>query len=109
MIRALIAHRLMERNWRVTVLKDGRDMERLLADEPADLLIIDLGLPHSDGFSVLERLRAHGITIPAFIITAYDLPHLQEMARSAGATGVLRKPFNEDELIDRADALLAAA
>lgn len=107
-MRALIAHRLMERNWRVTALKDARNLERLLGDEPADLLIIDLGLPQSDGFTVLERLRAKGIDTPAFIITSYELPHLNAMALGAGAVGLLHKPFDEDELIAKAGVLLAA-
>lgn len=108
LVRTLIAHRLMDRNWRVTALKDARNLESMLADEPADLLLIDLGLPHADGFSVVERLRAKGITTPAFIITAYELPHLNAMALGAGASGLIRKPFDEDELIARAEIMLAA-
>jgi DNA-binding response OmpR family regulator len=108
LVRTLLAHRLMEHHWRVTMLRDGRDLERMLADEPADLLIVDLGLPQEDGFALLQRLRDHGIRIPAFIITAHDLPHLEEMARGVGAAGVIQKPFNEDELLARAEALLAA-
>ncbi len=108
LVRALIAHRLMDRNWRVTALKDARYLEQMLADEPADLLLIDLGLPHSDGFSVVERLLAKAITPPAFIITAYELPHIKAMALGAGASGVIHKPFDEDELIAKAEVLLAA-
>ena len=108
LVRALIAHRLMDLNWRVTTLKDATDLERHLTDEPADVLVIELGLPQADAFSVVASLRAKGITVPTFITTSRELPHLNEMAVNAGANGLLHKPFNEEELLARAGVLLAA-
>ncbi|MEO5585415.1 MAG: response regulator [Flavobacteriales bacterium] len=108
LVRTLIAHHAMDSNWRVTTLKDGRELERMLLDEPADLLLIDLGLPHVDGLSLVENLRAKGITTPVLIITAYELPHLFATISGAGADGLLQKPFDPDELIARMDRLLAA-
>ena len=43
LVRTLIAHRAMDSHWRVTTLKDGRELERMMRDEPVDLLLIDLG------------------------------------------------------------------
>lgn len=108
LVRTLIAHRAMDSNWRVTTLKDGRELERMLLDEPADLLLIDLGLPHVDGLTLVEDLRAKGITTPVLIITAYELPHLLNTVSGAGADGLLQKPFDPDELIARMERLLAA-
>ena len=108
LVRTLIAHRAMDSDWRVTTLKDGRELVRMLQDEPADLLLIDLGLPHVDGLSLLENLRAQGIKTPVLIITAYELPHLLSTVTGAGANGLLQKPFDPDELIDRMERLLAA-
>jgi DNA-binding response OmpR family regulator len=42
------------------------------------------------------------------IISAYELPHLTDSARSAGANDLLQKPFEQDELIARMRRLLAA-
>ena len=108
LVRTLIAHRAMDSDWRVTTLKDGRELERMLQDEPADLLLIDLGLPHVDGITLVEELRARGINTPVLIITAYELPHLLATVTGAGANGLLQKPFDPDELIDRMERLLAA-
>lgn len=108
LVRTLIAHHAMSCNWRVTTLKDGRELERMLQDEPADLLLIDLGLPHVDGLSLVENLRAKGITTPVLVITAYELPHLLTTVSGAGANGLLQKPFDPDELIARMQRLLAA-
>jgi DNA-binding response OmpR family regulator len=108
LVRTLIAHRAMDSNWRVTTLKDGRELERMLMDEPADLLLVDLGLPHVDGLSLVEDLRAKGITTPVLIITAYELPHLMETVKSSGANDLMQKPFDNDDLLERMQRLVAA-
>jgi DNA-binding response OmpR family regulator len=109
MVRTMIAHRAMDSNWRITTLKDGRELERMMLDEPADLLLIDLGLPHVDGLSLVEGLRAKGITTPVIVITAYELPHLRTTITGAGANDLLQKPFDPDDLLERMKRLLAAA
>lgn len=108
LVRTLTAHHMMQHDWRVTTLKDGRDLQRMMLDEPADLLLIDLGLPHVDGLTLVEELRAKGITTPVLIITAYELPHLLTTITGAGANDLLQKPFDSDELIARMERLLAA-
>lgn len=108
LVRTLIAHRMMDLNWRVTTLSDGRELERMLKDEPADLLLIDLGLPHMDGLSLVEDLRAKGITTPVLIITAYELPHLLATVKGSGANDLMLKPFDTDDLLDRMERLIAA-
>ena len=108
MVRTLIAHRAMDSHWRVTTLKDGRDLERMMQDEPADVLLIDLGLPHLDGLSLVEALRAKGNTTPVLIITAYELPQLLNTVLHSGANDLMQKPFDPDELLHRMLRLMAA-
>lgn len=103
-----IAHRAMDALWRVTTLADGRELERMLQDEPADILLVDLGLPHGDGLSLVEQLRGKGLRIPVLVITAHELPHLRETVLAAGADGLLQKPFDPDELLHRMRHLVAA-
>ncbi len=108
LMRRLIAFSAMDRQWRVTTLPDGRQLGQMLQDEPADLLLIDLGLPHGDGLSLLEDLRAKGNMIPVLVITAHELPHLRETVQGAGANGLLQKPLDVDDLLQQMDLLLAA-
>lgn len=107
-IRRMIAFRAMDSHWRVTTLCDGRDLDRLLQDEPADLLLVDLGLPHVDGLALVEGLRARGNQIPVLVITAYELPHLRDTVTGVGANDLLQKPLDPDELLHRMQRLLAA-
>ena len=108
MVRLLVAHHLLDHGWRVTTLKDGSDLDRMMQDEPVDLLLIDLGLPHVDGLSLVENLREQGNTTPVLIITAYELPHLLAMVEGSGANDLLQKPFGEDDLFNRMQRLIAA-
>ena len=79
-----------------------------LCAEPFDLLLLDLGLPHVDGLTVVEDLRARGITIPILVLTAYDLPHLHATVRGTGANDLLQKPYDPEQLLDRMHRMLAA-
>jgi DNA-binding response OmpR family regulator len=66
---------------------------------PADLILLDLGLPDIDGMTVLSIMRAAGSTTPVVIMTAGDEPGLRERALAAGADGFIAKPFAIGELI----------
>lgn len=108
LVRRAIAFCAMDSHWRVTTLCDGRELGRMIEDEPADLLLIDLGLPHVDGLALVEELRARGNNTPVLVITAQELPHLREIVMGAGANNLLHKPFDPDDLLQRMRLLLAA-
>jgi DNA-binding response OmpR family regulator len=108
LVRTLLARRMESAGWQVTQLKDGRELQVALDQHPAHLLVIDLGLPYLDGLALVEALRARGINTPVLVISAYELPHLHETVRSAGADDLLPKPFDQEELVERMRRLLAA-
>ena len=108
LVRTLLMRRMTLAGWSVIPMKDARGLDALLADEAVDLMVIDLGLPHIDGLSVVEGLRAQGINLPVLVITAYELPHLHATLQSAGANDLVQKPFDQEELIGRMARLLAA-
>ncbi len=108
LVRTLLMRRMLEDGWAVTALRDGRELDKAIEMQKPDLLVVDLGLPYVDGFALVESLRAQGCTIPVLVISAYELPHLHEAAKSSGADDVLQKPFDQEELLDRMGRLLAA-
>ncbi|MER0243459.1 response regulator transcription factor [Streptomyces sp. HSW2009] len=90
-----------------TVLQaaDGRSaLRRLFADRPA-LLILDIGLPELDGWQVLERTR--DLTdLPVILLSAYGSEAARVRGLRAGADDFLPKPFGNEELLARVEALL---
>src|SRR5215469_10643269 len=85
---------------------DGAAAAPALDTEPYELLLLDLGLPGSDGLTLLKGLRGRGATLPVLIITARDAVADRVAGLDAGADDYLVKPFDLDELAARIRALL---
>jgi len=58
-ITQLLANYLKGQGYRVTELHSGRALIALMASDPPALVLLDLGLPGEDGFSIARQLRAH--------------------------------------------------
>jgi two-component system copper resistance phosphate regulon response regulator CusR len=83
------------------VVGDGRDAVALAASGSFDLVILDLGLPGQDGFSVLQELRARGSTLPVVLLTARDSVRDTVAGLEGGADDYITKPFRFEELLAR--------
>lgn len=70
-----------------------------------DVIILDLGLPDSDGVSLLKRWRANGKDWPVLVLTARDGIQDKVGGLRAGADDYLVKPFDLEELTARLHAL----
>ncbi|MGI3131028.1 response regulator transcription factor [Halopseudomonas pachastrellae] len=92
-------------DWRA----DGRDALLLGEQEPYDLAILDLGLPGMDGLDILRRWRAGGSALPVLILTARSRWTERVEGLQAGADDYLTKPFHNEELVLRVQALLRRA
>ena len=90
----------------VVWVRMAQDVVARLQAEPADAVLLDLGLPDGDGNELLMRIRAAGINVPVLIITARD--GLQDRIKgfNNGADDYLIKPFEIPELLVRLRAIL---
>lgn len=93
---------------RVKTVSDSRlAMETCISFEP-DLVLLDLMMPHVDGFTVLESLRASAgeSFLPVIVLTADANEATKLRALRAGATDFLLKPFDQLEVLLRMSNLL---
>ncbi len=84
-----------------TLAQDGQTALLLAGTGTFDLVILDLGLPVMDGFTVLRRLRADGDTTPVVILTARDSVSDTVAGLEGGANDCVTKPFQFAELLAR--------
>ncbi len=77
-----------------------------LLDEEFALAVIDVGLPGTDGLTLVRRLRSTGKTLPTLILTARCTLNDKVKALDLGADDFLSKPFEPAELVARCRALM---
>ncbi|MEM7054589.1 MAG: response regulator transcription factor, partial [Pseudomonadota bacterium] len=88
---------------------DGSIALNLLEDNHFDLIVLDLMMPKVDGIKVCRRLRDRGDSTPILMLTARDSLDDKLEGFDAGADDYLVKPFEMDELLARATALIRRA
>ena len=94
---------LRARDYDVTTASTGAQALAEVTTEPADLVIVDLGLPDIDGVDVVRRLRQHS-GVPILVLSARADQADKVTALDAGADDYLTKPFGMDELLARVRA-----
>lgn len=105
MSRALV-RALDKRGFFVTPCGDGAQALKLIRDEVAELVILDLNIPGLDGLHILQRIRSQGIATPVIVLTARGAVGDKVAGLNAGADDYLAKPFDLEELEARIHALL---
>ena len=104
-IRGLVADFLGANGYRVSVARDGREMDRILHVSRIDLLILDSMLPGEDGISLCRRVRAEG-SMPVIMLTARGSEIERVVGLEMAADDYLPKPFSTHELLARIRAVL---
>jgi two-component system, OmpR family, phosphate regulon response regulator OmpR len=105
-LRDLLQRYLTEQGYAVATVADAPAMDRLLARERHDLLVLDLMLPGEDGLSICRRLRGTKNNIPVIMLTAKGEDVDRIVGLEMGADDYLPKPFNPRELVARINAVL---
>ena len=104
MSRALCAI-LTKNNYSVETVYDGQDALDYLLGGEYDCAILDVMMPKMDGFTVLQKIRGKGITIPVMMLTAKSEVDDKVEGLDLGANDYLTKPFESRELLARLRAI----
>jgi DNA-binding response OmpR family regulator len=97
-MRQLIGDYLGENDLRVTTVATGADMEKVLAEQAIDVVVLDLRLAGEDGMQLAKQLRETS-EIPISIVSGRKDEADRVMALELGADDYLTKPFGPRELL----------
>lgn len=108
-LRQQLVDYLHRQGYIVESAADGREAAFMGRENPYDLAVIDIGLPQLSGVDVIRQLRAQNKNFPVLILTARG--HWQDKVEGleAGADDYMVKPFHNEELKARINALLRRA
>lgn len=103
---ALGVRTVLNRNgYEVRAAVEGRDGLRLFHSERPDIVVLDVGLPEMDGWTVLERIRELS-EVPVLMLTSHGRESDKVRGLRSGADDYLTKPFGTAEFVARVQALL---
>jgi two-component system KDP operon response regulator KdpE len=99
-IQRAVGPLLRARGYDVDVAGTGADALKMFADRPADLIVLDLGLPDLEGTEVCRRVRAQS-GVPIVVLSARGAEADKVNALDLGADDYVTKPFGPEELLAR--------
>jgi two-component system OmpR family response regulator len=105
-LRDVLRRTLQEEGFEVRAVGTGKELLELSSSTAPDALIVDIGLPDSDGRDVCQALRSHGVQVPVLFLTARDALVDRLGGFGVGGDDYVTKPFDLEELVARLRALL---
>jgi two-component system OmpR family response regulator len=104
-IREIIADYFMNEGFQILQAQDGKEALEIFGENKIDLIILDIMLPHLDGWSVCKRIRSTS-QVPIIMLTARDGEEDKLLGFELGADEYVTKPFSPKVLVARAKTLL---
>ena len=101
-----IAETLKKEKFTVTIKTDGEEGEDEALTNIYDLILLDVMLPHKDGFEILNTLKSEKIETPVIMLTAKSEMTDKLNGLENGADDYITKPFHMRELIARVKIIL---
>src|SRR5438093_12298920 len=104
-----LANAFVDAGYAVDRAGDGERADFLAQTEHYDAVVLDLGLPHVDGLTLLRRWRDAGLAVPVLVLTARGSSHEKVQGIDSGADDYVGKPFRVEEVLARLRALIRRA
>ena len=106
--RELLRELLENRGYVVIEACNGQEVLDMIEQSQPDVLLLDIGMPVLDGFTVIRRIRQNPslATLPVLAVTAYAMRDDRNNVLNAGFDGYLSKPINARELANELERLL---
>lgn len=105
-IRHLFKETLETSSYHVLTARDGTEALGMVKSWEFALIFIDLKMPGMNGAETFRQIRQINDSVPVVIITGYPMSELMEQALEQGPLGVMKKPFNTQDIRRYADSFL---
>lgn len=105
----IVKESLESRDFEVMMAADGQQATTLFSKSKPDICVLDVMLPHKDGYSIAKEIRKADPTIPIIFVTAKTQTEDLLKGFESGGNDYLRKPFSMEELIVRVNNLIKIA
>ncbi|MGM0369927.1 MAG: response regulator [Bacillota bacterium] len=102
----LLERVLREYGYQILITSDSQEGIKILEEEEIDLILLDLVLPQTDGFSVLKSIRKLDFQQPTIFLSAKDEVETKVKGLELGADDYITKPFDVKELKARIERIL---
>lgn len=97
---------ILDGKFKVLTACTGKDALRIAAEEPVDLVFLDIAMPDMDGMQILRRIKESEENISVIMATATDSARMAVKAMQLGACNYIAKPFDVDEVLTVAQKAL---
>jgi DNA-binding response OmpR family regulator len=102
----VIKDNLEEKGYEVIHCRDGQSTIDKFDKKEIDICLLDVMMPHKDGFMVAKKIRQQSDQVPILFLTARSMEEDKLMGFQTGADDYITKPFNMKELLLRMDVFL---
>jgi len=107
--RQLLRAILENEHYTVSTAADGEKALALMDSEHIDLVVLDIMMPHMDGYEFTKSLREVENNLPILMVSAKQLPEEKKKGFLVGTDDYMTKPIDEEEMLLRIKALLRRA
>ncbi len=103
---SVLSKRLEDSGYEVMAASDGQEGLQKINKEKPDLIILDIGMPRMDGYTLMRELKSNADfkSIPVIVLTARG--QMQDLFKMEGVKDYMTKPFKSEELLERIKKLL---
>ncbi|HOD66817.1 MAG TPA: response regulator [candidate division Zixibacteria bacterium] len=98
-IRQILLRSLSSAGFDTTTATDGADALLKMAQQPFDIVITDITMPHMDGVALLGEIRSRFPDTKVIFITGQRLALMDKAVREADVDGLISKPFRNHEIV----------
>jgi len=105
----LLDRRLQSAGYEMLQALDGEEGLEVAIEQVPDLIILDISMPKMDGYQVCERIKSNKKLkdVPIIMLTALGAPVDKIVGKALGADAYLTKPFDNKELLNKIEELIA--